>query len=92
MSTATLSVPPVEIIAAAASELAEAAQTAHDLPTMRATNKAALQFHKGTAPVRPSAAGYWKAAPAPASSIASACRTVARAKPVSTAKPAGMCS
>jgi hypothetical protein len=50
MST-TLSLPPIEIMAAAAAELAEQAQIAGDRPLVNALNKAMLQLHEGTAPV-----------------------------------------
>jgi hypothetical protein len=46
-----LSLPPIEIMAAAANELAEQAREREDFTTMRAINKAALQLHEGTAPV-----------------------------------------
>ena len=50
MSTA-ISLPPVEILGAAAAEIAEEARSASQLPTMRATDKAMLQLIEGTAPV-----------------------------------------
>ena len=41
----------MELLAAAAADLAAEARPAQDFPTMRATDKAALQLHEGTVPV-----------------------------------------
>jgi hypothetical protein len=50
MSTA-ISLPPIELLGAAAAEIADEARTVLDFSTMRATDKAMLQLHEGTAPV-----------------------------------------
>lgn len=46
-----LSLPPIELMAAAAAELASEAQAAGNRPLLNAINKAMLQLHDGTAPV-----------------------------------------
>ena len=50
MSTA-ISLPPIEVLSAAAAEIAEHAMSAGDRPLLNATNKAQLQLIEGTAPV-----------------------------------------
>lgn len=55
--TTTITLPPVEILGAAAAEIAEEAREAHNLPLMRATDKAMLQLIEGTAPV-PTVGGW----------------------------------
>jgi hypothetical protein len=50
MSTA-ISLPPIEVLGAAAEAIATEAREAQDFPTMRATDKAMLQLIEGTSPV-----------------------------------------
>ncbi len=47
----TLTLPPIEVLASAADQLATAAQTAGNTALMHAINKAAAQLHAGCAPV-----------------------------------------
>jgi hypothetical protein len=49
--TASLSLPPMEILASVASELATAAHEAGDRANMHALDKAAMQLHAGCIPV-----------------------------------------
>lgn len=56
-STTSLQLPPIEVLAAAAAELAEQAQQAGDRPLMNALNKAMLQLHEGCSPV-PTIGGF----------------------------------
>lgn len=51
MQTNSITLPPIEVIAAAAAEIAEQAMRSGDRPLLNATNKAQLQLIDGTAPV-----------------------------------------
>lgn len=53
----TLSLPPIDLLAAAAAELAQQARNAGDGARERAVNKAAAQLHSGCSPL-PTASGF----------------------------------
>jgi hypothetical protein len=55
--SANLSLPPIEIMASAAADLAAEAQDAGNRPLLNALNKAMLQLHEGCAPV-PTIGGF----------------------------------
>ena len=54
----TLTLPPIDVLAAAAGELATAAQDAGDTTNMHALNKAAQHFHDGDIIITPTHGGF----------------------------------
>ena len=54
---ANLILPPVEIMATVAAEIAEQAQQTNDRPTLNAANKAIAELHNGCAPI-PTIGGF----------------------------------